>query len=65
MCQTNAILALFLVAEVDFPAPWPETHLVRKACFAGHRQQVQEIAGFEMQEKEREGAADGEPTGGR
>lgn len=65
MCQTNVILALFLVAEVDFPAPWPETSLVRKACSTGHRQRVQEIAGFEMQEKEREGAADGKPTGGR
>lgn len=50
------------MAEVDFPAPWPETSLVKKACSTGHRQLVQEIAGFEMHEKEREGAADSEPV---
>lgn len=62
VCKTSAFPALLLVAQVDFPAPWSQTSLVRKACSAGHRQWVQAIAGFEMHEKEREGAADSEPV---
>lgn len=36
--KTNAISALFLAAEVDFPAPWPQSGSGRKACSQAVRQ---------------------------